>query len=127
MLRSAPLPTRPELAQPTTKSEILRASSALSFIADTPYRGETLPGKPRGRGEVPGPAWLARRGRNPGQLRADWPLPLPLFVHYLRAMDLTALDIVVVLLVGAGLILGFLRGFVSELLSLFAWILAILA
>lgn len=42
-------------------------------------------------------------------------------------MDLTALDIVVVVLVGAGIILGFMRGFVSELLSLFAWILAILA
>jgi membrane protein required for colicin V production len=42
-------------------------------------------------------------------------------------MDLTALDIVVVLLVGAGLVFGFLRGFVSELLSLFAWILAIMA
>jgi membrane protein required for colicin V production len=42
-------------------------------------------------------------------------------------MDLTALDIAVVLLVGAGLVFGFLRGFVFELLSLFAWILAILA
>jgi membrane protein required for colicin V production len=42
-------------------------------------------------------------------------------------MDLTALDILVVLLVGAGLVFGFLRGFVFELLSLFAWILAILA
>ena len=42
-------------------------------------------------------------------------------------MALTALDIFVVLLVGAGLVLGFLRGFVAEILSLFAWILAILA
>ena len=42
-------------------------------------------------------------------------------------MDLTPLDIVVVLLVGAGLVFGFLRGFVCELLSLFAWILAIMA
>ena len=42
-------------------------------------------------------------------------------------MALTALDILVVLLVGAGLVLGFLRGFVAEILSLFAWILAILA
>nr|WP_129793850.1 CvpA family protein [Sphingosinicella sp. CPCC 101087] len=40
---------------------------------------------------------------------------------------MTALDILVVLLVGAGLVFGFLRGFVFELLSLFAWILAILA
>ena len=42
-------------------------------------------------------------------------------------MALTALDILVVLLVGAGLVLGFLRGFAAELLSLIAWILAILA
>jgi|RhiMethySRZTD1v2_1073278.scaffolds.fasta_scaffold189553_2 membrane protein required for colicin V production len=42
-------------------------------------------------------------------------------------MALTALDIVVLLFVGAGLILGFLRGFVAELLSLIAWILAIVA
>ena len=42
-------------------------------------------------------------------------------------MDLTALDIIVVVLVGAGLIFGFLRGFVAEILSLFAWILAIVA
>ena len=42
-------------------------------------------------------------------------------------MGLTALDIVVILLVGAGLVFGFLRGFVSEILSLFAWFLAIMA
>jgi membrane protein required for colicin V production len=42
-------------------------------------------------------------------------------------MGLTALDILVVLLVGAGLVLGWLRGFVSEILSLFAWFLAIIA
>ena len=42
-------------------------------------------------------------------------------------MDLTALDIVVLLLVGAGLVFGFLRGFVAEALSLFAWFLAIVA
>lgn len=42
-------------------------------------------------------------------------------------MDLTALDILVVLLVGAGLVFGFLRGFVAEILSLFAWILAFIA
>ncbi len=42
-------------------------------------------------------------------------------------MDLTALDIIVVVLVGAGLVFGFLRGFVAEILSLFAWILAIVA
>ena len=40
---------------------------------------------------------------------------------------LTSLDIIVILLVGAGLVFGFLRGFVSEILSLFAWILAIVA
>jgi len=42
-------------------------------------------------------------------------------------MGLTALDILVVLLVGAGLVFGWLRGFVSEILSLFAWFLAIVA
>jgi membrane protein required for colicin V production len=42
-------------------------------------------------------------------------------------MGLTALDIIVILLVGAGLVVGWLRGFVAELLSLFAWFLAIVA
>ena len=42
-------------------------------------------------------------------------------------MALTALDIIVILLVGAGLVFGWLRGFVGELLSLFAWFLAIVA
>ena len=42
-------------------------------------------------------------------------------------MALTALDILVVVLIGAGIVFGFLRGFVAELLSLIAWILAILA
>ena len=42
-------------------------------------------------------------------------------------MGLTALDIVVILLVGAGLLFGWLRGFVCEILSLFAWFLAIVA
>ena len=42
-------------------------------------------------------------------------------------MGLTALDIIVILLVGAGLVFGFMRGFVAEILSLFAWILAIVA
>ena len=42
-------------------------------------------------------------------------------------MALTALDILVILLVGAGLVFGWLRGFVAEVLSLFAWFLAILA
>ena len=42
-------------------------------------------------------------------------------------MGLTALDIIVILLVGAGLVVGWLRGFVAEMLSLFAWFLAIVA
>ena len=42
-------------------------------------------------------------------------------------MGLTMLDIVVLLLVGAGLVFGFLRGFVAEVLSLLAWVLAIVA
>ncbi len=36
-------------------------------------------------------------------------------------MGLTALDIVVILLVGGGAALGLMRGFVTEVLSLFAW------
>lgn len=40
---------------------------------------------------------------------------------------MTALDIIVILLVGGGAIMGGLRGFVTEALSLFAWVLAILA
>jgi membrane protein required for colicin V production len=42
-------------------------------------------------------------------------------------MALTALDILVILLIGAGLVVGWLRGFVAEILSLFAWFLAIVA
>lgn len=40
---------------------------------------------------------------------------------------LTALDIVVLLLVGGGAVLGMFRGFVTEVLSLFAWVAAIIA
>lgn len=40
---------------------------------------------------------------------------------------LTLLDAVTLLLVGGGLAFGFFRGFVFEILSLFAWIVAILA
>lgn len=42
-------------------------------------------------------------------------------------MNLTALDIVVLLLVGGCLVLGFMRGFVLEVLSLLAWVAAIIA
>jgi membrane protein required for colicin V production len=42
-------------------------------------------------------------------------------------MNLTALDIIVLLLVGGGLVLGFMRGFVLEVLSLLAWVAAIVA
>lgn len=42
-------------------------------------------------------------------------------------MGFTALDIIVILLVGGGMVFGWLRGFVAEVLSLFAWFLAILA
>lgn len=42
-------------------------------------------------------------------------------------MAFTALDIIVILLVGGGMVFGWLRGFVAEVLSLFAWFLAILA
>lgn len=40
---------------------------------------------------------------------------------------LTALDMITLLLVGGGLVFGFLRGFVAEVLSLFAWVGAVLA
>jgi membrane protein required for colicin V production len=42
-------------------------------------------------------------------------------------MGLTALDIITLLLVGGGIVFGFLRGFVGELLSLLAWFAAIIA
>ncbi len=42
-------------------------------------------------------------------------------------MSLTSLDVLLILLVGAGAVFGFVRGFVAELLSLFAWILVIVA
>jgi membrane protein required for colicin V production len=40
---------------------------------------------------------------------------------------MTGFDIVVLLIVGAGAVIGFLRGFVQEILSLGAWIFAIFA
>ena len=40
---------------------------------------------------------------------------------------MTALDIITLVLVGGGLVRGFLRGFVCEILSLFAWVAAIIA
>ena len=40
---------------------------------------------------------------------------------------LTSLDIFVLLLVGGGMVFGFLRGFVCEVLLLFAWVAAIIA
>lgn len=42
-------------------------------------------------------------------------------------MGLSALDIVVILLVGGGAVIGLLRGFVTEILSLFAWVAAVIA
>ena len=42
-------------------------------------------------------------------------------------MGLTALDIITLLLVGGGLIFGFLRGFIGEVLSLLAWVAAVVA
>ncbi|HWI86807.1 MAG TPA: CvpA family protein [Sphingomonas sp.] len=40
---------------------------------------------------------------------------------------LTAMDIIVLLLIGGGALLGIMRGFVTEVLSLFAWAAAIFA
>jgi len=42
-------------------------------------------------------------------------------------MTLTALDILVLLLIGGAAILGFVRGFVSEVLALLAWLLIVVA
>ena len=42
-------------------------------------------------------------------------------------MGLTALDIIVLLLVGGGLLLGVMRGFITEVFSLLAWVAAIVA
>ena len=42
-------------------------------------------------------------------------------------MGLTALDVVVMLFVGGGLVLGYWRGFVAEVMSLLAWVAAIIA
>jgi membrane protein required for colicin V production len=41
--------------------------------------------------------------------------------------SLTLLDIIVLLFVGGGALLGVLRGFVTEVLSLFAWVAAVIA
>ena len=41
--------------------------------------------------------------------------------------SLTALDVIVLLLVGGGLVFGFIRGFAFEVLTLFAWVAAIIA
>lgn len=40
---------------------------------------------------------------------------------------LTALDVIVLLLVGGGVVFGWLKGFVTEVLSLFAWVAAFAA
>ena len=40
---------------------------------------------------------------------------------------MTAMDIIVIFLLGGGTILGFLRGFVHEVLALFAWVAGVVA
>lgn len=42
-------------------------------------------------------------------------------------MTLTGLDIIVLLAIGGAAVLGFLRGFVTEVLALVAWLLIVLA
>lgn len=42
-------------------------------------------------------------------------------------MTLTAIDIIVLLAVGAAGVLGFMRGFVTEVLALLAWVLVVIA
>lgn len=51
----------------------------------------------------------------------------PPAARHSRAMGLTTLDIAVLLTVGGAAVLGFLRGFVTEILSLAAWALVVLA
>lgn len=43
------------------------------------------------------------------------------------AMGLTALDIIVLIVVGGAAVLGFMRGFVTEVLSLMAWLFVVFA
>src|SRR3546814_17953517 len=43
------------------------------------------------------------------------------------AGPLTAIDIIVLLLVGGGIVFGIMRGFVTEVLSLLAWVAAVMA
>lgn len=42
-------------------------------------------------------------------------------------MSLTALDMIVLLAIGGAAVLGLMRGFVTEVLALFAWVAAVLA
>lgn len=42
-------------------------------------------------------------------------------------MTLTGLDIIVLIAIGAAAVMGFLRGFVAEVLSLLAWLLVVMA
>lgn len=42
-------------------------------------------------------------------------------------MSLTALDVLVLIAIGGAAVMGFLRGFVTEVLSLFAWVLIVVA
>ena len=42
-------------------------------------------------------------------------------------MSLTGMDIVVLLVIGGAAVLGFMRGFVTEVLALLAWVLVVLA
>src|SRR3546814_576218 len=44
-----------------------------------------------------------------------------------EAGSLTAMDIIVLLLVGGGIVFGVVRGFVTEVLSLMAWVAAVMA
>ena len=46
---------------------------------------------------------------------------------YLTRMGLTALDTIVLLAIGGAAVLGLMRGFVAEVLSLFAWVASVLA
>jgi membrane protein required for colicin V production len=55
------------------------------------------------------------------------PISLTICSDAVSKLGMTALDIIVLFLLGAGAIFGFMRGFVQEALALIAWVLMIIA
>ena len=65
---------------------------------------------------------MLKQGQHDGDGVAGGPSRL-----YVTGMGLTALDIVVLLVIGGAAALGVARGFVAEVLSLFAWVASVFA